>query len=334
MTLTLCQSGNTNHQDLLESAVIQSVMSHFKQNLMHCSVIKSLEREQNGSDDDSIAIWKHTCENTADTVTKPTVAAVLYVAKHLLVGKAVLLPWVCTIFLESYGWTDSGNVNSLELSLELGETSVQFSSRWLLHQLIVYLESYLLYKCVHKQIGTILYRSGVDPIISLSWALSTLQASNSCYNEPAKYDKSLLSKEQVLTYAGCIVNDMVHEENKKQSSASSIIDPSQFSISECLQNVDPLLVKFLLTATSTARERQHCHINEQTKLAHTFFIICLLQFSTNRKQPTFFHHLLSDVVEVCSGSHQLMRILGCVSLPDTHDRFVTEHAQLKCQTSI
>ena len=195
---------------------------------MHCSVIKSLEREQNGSDDDSIAIWKHTCENTADTVTKPTVAAVLYVAKHLLVGKA---PWVCRIFLESYGLTDSGNVNSLVLSLELGETSVQFSSRWLLHQLIVYLESYLLYKCVHKKIGTVLYHSGVDPIISLSWALSTLQASNSCYNEPAKHDKSLLSKEQVLTYAGCIVNDMVHEENKKQSFASSLINQSQFRIS-------------------------------------------------------------------------------------------------------
>ena len=130
---------------------------------------------------------------------------------------------------------------------------------------------------------------------------------------------------------------MVHEENKTQSSASSLIDPSQFSIFECLQNVHPLLVKFLLTATSTARECQHCHISEQTKLACTFFIICLLQFSTNKKQPTFFHHLLSDVVEVCSGSCQLMRILnrlGCVSSPDTHDRFVTEHAQLKRQTSI
>ena len=43
------------------------------------------------------------------------------------------------------------------------------------------------------------------------------------------------------------------------------------------------------------------------------------------------------MVEVCGGSRQLIRILnrlGCVSSPDTHDRFVTEHAQIKRQTSI
>ena len=43
------------------------------------------------------------------------------------------------------------------------------------------------------------------------------------------------------------------------------------------------------------------------------------------------------MVEVCGGSRQLLRILnrlGCVSSPDTHDRFVTEHAQIKRQTNI
>ena len=52
-------------------------------------IVKSLEHEQNGLDDtlaDSIAI-----DNTADPATNATVAAFLYVAKHLLVGKAVLL---------------------------------------------------------------------------------------------------------------------------------------------------------------------------------------------------------------------------------------------------
>ena len=32
--------------------------------------------------------------------------------------------------------------NLVELSLELGESNVQFSSRWLLYQLIVYLDSH------------------------------------------------------------------------------------------------------------------------------------------------------------------------------------------------
>jgi len=93
----------------------------------HCSIIKSLEQQHNGSDDalnDSIAIWKHTCENRMDTVTKATVASVLYVAKHLLDKKAVLLPWTCRVFLEAYGLADVNSVNSVDLSLELGESSV------------------------------------------------------------------------------------------------------------------------------------------------------------------------------------------------------------------
>ena len=194
--------------------------SHFIEAQQHhddpnFSVIKSLEREQNGLDDtlaDSTAIWKHTCDNTADPATKATVAAVLYVAKHLLVRKAVLLPWACRTFLKVYGLTNIGNVNLVELTLELGETLVQFLSRWLLHQLIVYLESYLLYKCVHKKNGTILYRAVLDPMISLSRALSAMETSNNSYDDPAWVDRSLLVKEQVLTYAGHIDNDMLHEE--------------------------------------------------------------------------------------------------------------------------
>ena len=40
--------------------------------------------------------------------------------------------------------------------------------------------------------------------------------------------------------------------------------------------------------------------------------------------------MLADVVEMCGGSCQLVRILnrlGCTSSPDTHDRFVTLYAE-------
>ena len=43
------------------------------------------------------------------------------------------------------------------------------------------------------------------------------------------------------------------------------------------------------------------------------------------------------MVEVCGGSRQLLRILnrlGCTSSPDTHDRFVTQHAEARCQKQI
>lgn len=52
-------------------------------------------------------------------------------------------------------------------------------------------------------------------------------------------------------------------------------------------------------------------------------------FCTNPRKPTAFHNVLADVVETGGGSRQLLKILnqlGCVSSPDTHDRFVSMHA--------
>ena len=78
--------------------------------------------------------------------------------------------------MESYNdhhaYIDS--IKSVKLILEFDESVVTFSSRWLLDQLIVYLNCYMLYKCVHMKFGTILYRKGIDPLVSLSWALSAI----------------------------------------------------------------------------------------------------------------------------------------------------------------
>jgi len=240
----------------------------------------------------------------------------------------VLLSWTCKVFLEAYWLADADSVNSVDLSLELGESIVKFSSKWLLNQLIIYLQPYLIYKCVHKKLVPF---SGIDVLVSLSWVLGSLETSNDSYSEPLKDDRSQFNKEHVLADAGHILNDILHEENKKQSFDDWLVDPSLLSIPLYLQKLNPLLVNFLLVATGSVHECQHCHRNEHTKLVCIFFIICLLQFSTNTK-PTIIHHLLSDVAEVCGGSRELMRVLnrpGCVSSPDTHDRFVTEQAQLK-----
>ena len=54
----------------------------------HSSIIKSLEQsKQHGSDStlkDSIEIWEQTAKNSQDLATKATLAAVMYIAKHLL----------------------------------------------------------------------------------------------------------------------------------------------------------------------------------------------------------------------------------------------------------
>ena len=60
-------------------------------------------------------------------------------------------------------------------------------------------------------------------------------------------------------------------------------------------------------------------------------------FCTNPKNPTPIHDVIADIIEVCGGSRQLIRILnrlGCCSSADTHDRFVTQHAIAERQMSI
>ena len=50
----------------------------------------------------------------------------------------------------------------------------------------------------------------------------------------------------------------------------------------------------------------------------------ILQCCTYPSQPTPFHVLISDAVEVCGGPHkplQILNRLGCRSSPDAHDRF-------------
>ena len=60
-------------------------------------------------------------------------------------------------------------------------------------------------------------------------------------------------------------------------------------------------------------------------------------FFTNPKSPTPINDLIADLTEVCGGSRQLIRILnrlGCASSPDTHDRYVTQHAVAQHQSTI
>ena len=58
--------------------------------------------------------------------------------------------------------------------VEVGDSSDNFSSHWLLHQFIIYLDVYMVHKCMHMKFGMILYRKGADILATLS-ALHSLQ---------------------------------------------------------------------------------------------------------------------------------------------------------------
>ena len=312
---------------------------------VHLSILKSLESKQQEPDcmlQSLTEIWiaKVSDEDT-DALTRAVLKAALFVANQFLQQKAVLLPWVSHIFLQAYGVDHTGSIMSPELNLEVGESTVKFSSRWLLNQLIIYLNPYMSYQCVHRKFGTILYRKGVDILTSLSWALGSTPAHSPQPDEDVWIEggqKDETHKQRVLNEAGHILNDLIHDEIKRSINAEETEDPSTLNIPKYLEGVSPLLMEFIITATTTVRERQRSSdISKHVKMLRQYFILCLLLYCTNPKQPTHLHNLLADVVEVCGGSRQLLRVLnrlGCVSSPDTHDRFVTQHAEATRQTSI
>ena len=110
-----------------------------------------------------------------------------------------------------------------------------------------------------QKFGTILFRKGIGVLISLSWALGMLDTGENYSEITTKQHSStsMLNEKQVLTYAGKVVNDILHNEIKKDMCDSWLVDPTFFSINEYIQNADPLLVQFLLDATRTVRERHN-----------------------------------------------------------------------------
>ena len=216
----------------------------------HSSIIKSTECQLNGSDEkleNDIETWEVTIRrHNDDELTNAIPTSVIFVAQSLLSQKAVLLPWVCQVFLEAYGVQCSEEVKSVYL--EEGDRKIQFSSRWLLDHLIVHLHPYMMHKCVHMRFGTVLYRRGVDLLVALSWALSSSQLVPSF--EPSKQEDHKSqgkhpNTETTLKEARAIINDLIHEEIKKLSPSLLI------SIDDSLNNVNPLLLDFLTSITDT-----------------------------------------------------------------------------------
>ena len=190
----------------------------------HCTIIKSIECNQIGSNEmlaKAIEEWETTTAYNIDKLTKAILSSVVFVAKYLLAQKAVLLPWACHVFLQVYNvqYTD---IKSVQVSLELKDSSVQFSSRWLLHQLIVHLDAYMTHKCVHMKYGTVLYRKGADILATLSWALSTSNLAGQ-WSKPEKQKQhdNYPNAETTLKEASIIMNNLIHDEIKRSVEMTS-----------------------------------------------------------------------------------------------------------------
>ena len=106
-----------------------------------------------------IAKWEHQLSQTGiSQLTKAILTTVLYVAKEILPQNAVLLPEASDVFIEAF--LLPGASSSADLHLDLEEGTIKFTSQWLLSQLLIYLNKYINYKCIHKRFGTILFWKG------------------------------------------------------------------------------------------------------------------------------------------------------------------------------
>jgi len=161
--------------------------------------------------------------------------------------------------------------------------------------------------------GTILYRKGIDPLVSLSWALSAITYFKA-NNHDTKAATNTPEDKIILHEAGYMVNDLIHNEIEKQSLNKKSDDLSVFNIDTQLQSVNPLLLEFMTSITASVCKRKQNSTKESDHSKHVqkiriYFALCLLQYCTNPSQPTPFHILISDVVEVCGGSRMLLNIL-------------------------
>ena len=254
-----------------------------------------------------IDTWKQMItDDDIDAVTKATLHAVLYVAENIMHQRAVLLPSVSQVFLAAYTSDDTGDKDMLE-------GTIKYSTRWLLNQIILYLQPYIDYKCIHKKFGTLIFCKNGDILTSLSWALGRVQLSNS----EESYTKTITNNTRItiLREAGDIINDLIHEEISKQDSDNIYEggDIKEMKIDEEIKSINPYLWSFIESATRTVHERKSGYNDERNvhiKKLRRFYSLRLLMYCTNSQKPTKLHFLLADIVEMCGGSRNLTKILN------------------------
>ena len=137
---------------------------------LHNQILQDMKLNQESYDSALIEIIEEVKHRVcSDKASHALNKVITFVATQLLHQKAVLLPQASRYFLEVYGADPFTSMYDLQIEME--QSIISYSSRWLLGHLIVNLGVHMRYKCVHNRIGIILYRHKGDLLKSLSYAL-------------------------------------------------------------------------------------------------------------------------------------------------------------------
>lgn len=303
----------------------------------HLAILKHINECQNTVSarlQNDIELWRYELSNTEDRLKVAELETVLHVAKNLQHQEAILLPTASAVFLDSY--CGAGQWSSdVPVVLEMSDSTVKFSHKWLLHLLIIYLQPYMQYKCVIKKIGTLLYPRDGDPLISLSWALHQQNKHEYQYKV---VQLQVQNQASTINLAGAYLNELLLNEIKILSEFQQ--QPKQLDIDWCISKCDPMIWDFLVRTTQSGRElsgSQQSPTYKHTKKVRRFFIYCLLMYCIQLSYKSPIHLALTDAIEVCGGSRELIRILNRLGVSvstDVHDNFVATIAEEARQTKV
>ena len=247
----------------------------------------------------------------------------IYVAEKLLHKESLLLPAVHKTFSSiASDVARTTNVN-------MGENDILVTARWLLSNLIVYLQHHLSYACRIKKHGTLLYRSNGDLLTALSIAL---------YKGKLKKDVTAhanATMEVHPTHHADKINALIHKQIQKFLTANltTTYRFDQIEVDVLVSEIDPQLWSFMKSITRSISERRGYDVKANkmhTSPYHIHKILCLfclcgLMFCTDDHCSIPLHTLVTDTIDRWGGSTELIRILNrlrvCASA-DTLARFI------------
>ena len=271
-----------------------------------------------------IRIWREELRvEEQKSLTAAILDTVIFVGRKLQEDRALLLPRIATFFLN--------RCPAQSENLEVEDGTINFSSRWLMHQLIKYLEPYMNYRSVIKKLGTLLYPKTSNVLRCLTLALHEMDTVHG-YDNSGVEDKEILLKR-----SGNMVNDLLHDEITKLKSRQ--IDLTSFDLSSSISSTNNLLWQFICSCTQSVRERtgRKNQDDAHVKTVRRFFLICMMRFTTNPQCYTELHQLVAEAVEVQGGSRKLIKLLNRLGVSvsvDTHDEFVTDVAEKEKEKGI
>ena len=251
---------------------------------LHLQIInnKGNKNEPNDSDLEAIIHQLDAQRREEHDIAQSALYAVgSYVANELYNQRAMLLPQASKMFLKEYGTDDDDMYN---VYIEFNKTSIKYSSKWLLEQLIIILGIHMSYKCIHKKFGVVLYRKNGDLLYILSWALGSNQ--NTHHETLPTINTPEASEERVLIRAASIVNDHLLKDTRVSIANKRAIEdnPEGLDINKLINDASPLLLQFIENCTKSNRERAYhqlsnhlIHIKKATAVFYSLFTTIYLQ---------------------------------------------------------